>query len=75
VALGAAYIGTLLKEFQGTDFLAVAAYNAGEPQARLWRSYSYSPEMEEYFSKIGFRETRSYMRRVLTSRAQYSELY
>jgi len=75
VALGAAYMGTLLKELQGTDFLAVAAYNAGEPQARLWRSYSYSPEMEEYFSKIGFRETRSYVRRVLTSRAQYSELY
>lgn len=74
-ALGAAYLGTLLKEFQGHDFLAVAAYNAGEPQARLWRSYSYSPEMEELFSKIGFRETRSYMRRVLTSRAHYSELY
>jgi soluble lytic murein transglycosylase len=74
-ALGAAYLGTLLKEFQGIDFLAVAAYNAGEPQARLWRSYSYSPEMEEFFSKVGFRETRGYLRRVLTSRAHYSELY
>lgn len=74
-ALGAAYLGGLLKEFQGTDFLAVAAYNAGEPQARLWRSYSYSPEMEEFFSKIGFRETRAYVRRVLTSRAHYTELY
>lgn len=75
VALGAAYLGTLLKELQGSDFLAVAAYNAGEPQARLWRSYAYSPEMEELFSKIGFRETRSYLRRVLTSRAHYAELY
>jgi soluble lytic murein transglycosylase len=74
-ALGAAFLGILLKSFRGTDFLAVAAYNAGEPQARLWRSYSYSPEMEELFSKIGFRDTRSYLRRVLTSRAHYSELY
>jgi soluble lytic murein transglycosylase len=74
-ALGAAYLGTLLRDLQGIDFLAVAAYNAGEPQARLWRSYSYSPEMEEFFSKVGFRETRSYLRRVLTSRAHYAELY
>lgn len=74
-ALGAAWLGTLLKEFRGVDFLAVAAYNAGEPQARLWRNYSYSPEMEEFFSKVGFRETRAYLRRVLTSRAQYAELY
>ncbi len=74
-ALGAAWLGTLLKELQGIDFLAVAAYDAGGPQARLWRSWSYSPEMEEFFSKVGFRETRGYLRRVLTSRAQYSELY
>ncbi len=31
--------------------------------------------MEEYFSKVGFRESRGYLRRVLTSRVQYSELY
>ena len=74
-ALGAAWLSTLLKDFRGADFLAVAAYNAGGPQARLWRSYSYSPEMEEFFSKVGFRETRDYLRRVLTSRAHYSELY
>jgi soluble lytic murein transglycosylase len=75
VALGAAYLGTLVKQLQGADFLAVAAYNAGEPQARLWRSWSYSPEMEEYFTKVGSRDTRSYLRRVLTSRANYTELY
>lgn len=75
VALGAAHLGILLGEFQGSDFLAVSAYNAGHSQARLWRGYCYSPEMEEYFSKIGFRETRGFLRRVLTSRAHYSELY
>lgn len=74
-ALGAAYLSNLLKDFHGVDFLVVAAYNAGEPQARLWRSYAYSPEMEEFLSKVGFRETRGYLRRVLTSRAHYSELY
>jgi soluble lytic murein transglycosylase len=75
VALGAAYLGTLSRTFQGNDYLAAAAYAAGEPQARLWRSWAYSPEMEEYFSKVGSGETRGYLRRVLAGRAHYAELY
>ncbi len=74
-ALGAAYVASLLKDFGGLDFQAVAAYNAGEPQAVLWRSYCYGKEMEEFFSKVGFHETRGYLRRVLTSRTHYKELY
>ncbi|HET9227608.1 MAG TPA: transglycosylase SLT domain-containing protein, partial [Thermoanaerobaculia bacterium] len=46
LSLGAAYVATLLKEFNGAPHMAVAAYNAGEPQAALWRSYCFSPEME-----------------------------
>ena len=74
-ALGAAYLAGLLQDFGGLDFLAVAAYNAGEPQVALWRSYCYGKEMEEFFSKVGFQETRGYLRRVLTSQAHYRELY
>ena len=53
----------------------VAAYNAGENQAELWRSYCFSREPEEYFSKVGFAETRGYLSKVLESRAQYARLY
>ncbi len=53
----------------------LAAYNAGEAQAELWRSYCRSGEPEEYLAKIGFRETRAYVFRVLESRAQYADLY
>lgn len=74
LALGAAYVATLLKEFNGAQHAAVAAYNAGEPQAALWRSYCFSPEMEEFFTKVSFQETRNYLRKVLTSRAHYTEL-
>jgi soluble lytic murein transglycosylase len=74
-ALGAAYLAGLLRDCSGLDFLAVAAYNAGEPQVALWRSYCYGKEMEEFFSKVGFQETRGYLRRVLTSQAHYRELY
>lgn len=75
IALGAAYLATLQKGAGGNDYMAVAAYNAGEPQAALWRSYCFSPAFDEYFTKVGFKETRGYLRRVLTSRAHYAELY
>ncbi|MEM7048389.1 MAG: lytic transglycosylase domain-containing protein [Acidobacteriota bacterium] len=75
IPLGAAYLQGLLDRARGATHIAVASYNAGEPQARLWRSYCYSPEPAEYFSKVSFRETRGYLRKVLSSWAQYREIY
>jgi hypothetical protein len=31
--------------------------------------------MEEFFTKVTFQETRNYLRKVLTSRAHYDELW
>lgn len=75
IALGAAYLRELQDHLGGSLPEMVAAYNAGEPQAALWRSYCVSKEPEEYLSKVSFRETRNYLAKVLTSRAHYAELY
>ncbi|MEM6792494.1 MAG: transglycosylase SLT domain-containing protein [Acidobacteriota bacterium] len=75
VALGAAYLQRLDERMGGATERVIAAYNAGEPQAELWRRYCLSDEPEEYLSKVAFRETRSYLRKVLTSRAHYEDLY
>jgi soluble lytic murein transglycosylase len=75
IALGAAYLSELAELFAGREHMMVAAYNAGEPQAQLWRSYCFSLEPAEYFSKVGFSQTRGYLAKVLSSRAQYTELY
>ncbi len=75
IALGAEYLARLLKTVEGNAPLAVAAYNAGETEARLWRSYCYSGGDDELFTKIAFAETRSYLRRVLASRLEYARLY
>ena len=75
IALGAEYLGRLLKTAGGNVPLAIAAYNAGQAEARLWRSYCYSGGDDELFTKIGFAETRSYLRRVLASRLEYARLY
>jgi len=75
IALGAAYLSQLYEELDGSVPQVVAAYNAGEPQAALWRRYCLSDEPEEYLSKVAFRETRGYLVKVLKSREQYVRLY
>jgi soluble lytic murein transglycosylase len=75
-ALGAAALSGLLHDFSGTEPMAIAAYPAGSQLALLWRTYCYGPgQLDEYFTKIGADETRTYVRRVLASRAHYEELY
>ncbi len=75
IGLGAAYLEELGRTFDGRRSLVITAYNAGEHQTRLWASYCFSDDDAEYFTKVGFKETRSYLVRVLGSQAQYRELY
>ncbi len=75
IALAAAYLAELESLFEDRVEVAISAYNAGENQARLWASYCYGREPEEYFSKVGFTQTRNYLRKVDSSRAQYQEIY
>lgn len=75
IALGAAYVAELVASFPAADYMAVAAYNAGPPAARLWRSYCYSGEVAEYYSKVSYGETRGYLRKVLGSWMQYRDIY
>lgn len=75
IALGAAHLGILLRQFGHHRFTALAAYTAGERDAILWTRYCFTGEPEEYFSKIGSEGTRDYVRRVEASALQYAELY
>jgi soluble lytic murein transglycosylase-like protein/tetratricopeptide (TPR) repeat protein len=75
LALGATYLARLHAELPAEPgretAVVVAAYNAGEPQARLWRSYCVSDSVPELISKVGFAQTRGYLQRVLRSRELY----
>lgn len=75
IALGAGYLGELLERFDGETHSAVAAYNAGEDQAQLWRSYCYSREPAEYLTKVTFSQTRAYLSKVLRSRNEYAAVW
>jgi soluble lytic murein transglycosylase len=74
--LGAAEMGRLLEVFGGRWASAVAAYNAGEAQARQWLDHCGSGCTEElYVANIAFTATRGYVRNVLAAATVYSELY
>ncbi|MFQ5525532.1 MAG: transglycosylase SLT domain-containing protein [Thermoanaerobaculia bacterium] len=75
LTLGAAYLDELGERFADQPYAVIAAYNAGENQATLWASYCFSREPEEYYTKVGFPETRAYLRKVLESREHYARLY
>jgi soluble lytic murein transglycosylase len=75
IDLGGAYLSQLLRTFRGAPHVAIAAYDAGEAQAVLWRTYCFSSELAEYFTKVGYRETRLHLARVLAAWAQYRRLY
>ncbi len=75
LALGATYLARLHVELpaepERETAVVIAAYNAGEPQARLWRSYCVTDSVPELISKVGFAQTRGYLQRVLRSRELY----
>ena len=75
IALGAAYLADLSNRYSDRTFPAIAAYNAGEDQADLWQSYCSSDEPAEYFTKVGFAQTRAYLEKVVGSWLQYDAIY
>ncbi len=74
--LGAAEMGRLLAEFDGRRAPAVAAYNAGEHQAKLWLAQCGANCSDDLFvANISFGATRSYTSTVLAGAFIYSSLY
>jgi tetratricopeptide (TPR) repeat protein len=74
--LGAIELGRLVEVFGGRWAPAVAAYNAGEVQARLWLDQC-GPDCTSalYLLNISFSSTRSYTAGVLAAATSYKELY
>ncbi len=71
--LGARYVRLQLDRFGGDLRLALAAYNAGPGAARRWVGADADPDY--FIEKIGYAETRAYVRRVLGSYGIYRLLW
>ncbi|OPZ79064.1 MAG: Soluble lytic murein transglycosylase precursor [Alphaproteobacteria bacterium ADurb.Bin438] len=70
ILIGSSYIEQLIKKFDGSYILAIAAYNAGPGNVNKWlKTYGKLGESEEdilmWIESIPFTETRNYVQRVL----------
>jgi len=74
--LGAAELGRLVEVFGGRRAPAIAAYNAGEAQAKLWLDQCGQGCTDAlYLLNISFRATRAYTAGVMAAATNYAELY
>jgi soluble lytic murein transglycosylase len=76
IAYGSWYLRYLLSKYDGSEVLALAAYNAGEGKVDGWyRAASDRGEDFEAAQHIPFTETRDYVTRVLDARRRYRHEY
>lgn len=64
--LGSAYLRAMLDRFDGNYILATAAYNAGPGRSIRWREEHACLAPDAWIELIPFKETRGYVRSVLT---------
>lgn len=74
--LGQAYIADLLRQFDGSYVLALAAYNAGPARAKQWSRLNGEPgeagvDVVDWVELVPFDETRNYIQRVMENLQVY----
>ncbi|MEC5215105.1 soluble lytic murein transglycosylase [Actimicrobium sp. GrIS 1.19] len=74
--LGANYLNMVLRDLDGSQALATAAYNAGPGRPRSWRaSLTRTVEGAVFAETIPFAETRGYVKNVLSNATYYAALF
>lgn len=76
ITLGANYMNMVMDNFEGSQVLATAAYNAGPGRARTWRGRLDAPmEGAIFVETIPFTETRGYVRNVMANATNYAAVF
>jgi len=75
ITLGVAHFRYLLDLYGGNRFKALAAYNGGERAVERWDRQFGSRDLDEWVESITYRETRKYVKKVLSNQRAYRELY
>lgn len=79
VELGSAYLEMMVKRYKGNRILATAAYNAGPYRVDRWKESkkgrdSQPLEMDSWVETIPYKETRNYVKNVLTYNVIYQHI-
>jgi soluble lytic murein transglycosylase len=75
IQLGAAYLGGLLRQYDGDPYLAIIAYNAGSGMLSKWLADNPRHDIDLLAQEIGFKETRDYLRNVYRYYQEYQAVY
>ena len=75
IRLGARYLGRLAARFEGHPALVAAGYNAGPGGPLKWLRRRPGQELDQFVENIPYRETRRYVKSVLTAWLRYRHLY
>jgi len=75
IILGTRYLANMLRDFNGNDAMALAAYNAGPTKLKSWLDQDVWDGSWENHQQIPYPETRNYLGKVHLAREKYSQLY
>lgn len=75
IAYGSYYLRYLLDQFHGSEWLALAAYNAGETNVVGWLAQARAAHRALTIDAIPFPETRAYVEKVLQAQKDYRSTY
>ncbi|GAA4022358.1 lytic transglycosylase domain-containing protein [Actimicrobium antarcticum] len=76
IQLGTNYLNMVLRDLDGSQALATAAYNAGPGRPRSWRAtLPRTVEGAIFAESIPFAETRGYVKNVLSNATYYAALF
>jgi soluble lytic murein transglycosylase len=75
IRFGTWYLKDLLRQFDGSRPLAIAAYNAGPEIVQTWLARNGPLPTDAFVDSVPYNETRRYLRKVLRSYHVYRLLY
>jgi soluble lytic murein transglycosylase len=75
IRLGTRYLRNLLDRYDGDALKSVAAYNGGETAVDRWQRQFGDRDPDEFVESITYRETRDYVKKVVTNYRTYQQLY
>jgi soluble lytic murein transglycosylase len=75
IAYGSFYLRYLIDRYDGSETLAIAAYNAGQTNVDRWVAEAGGPDAFDSARHIPFPETRAYVENVSRTRESYREHY
>lgn len=75
IEIGTKYFTKLIKYYDGNYYLAIAAYNAGIGTVAKWIEQGIIKEDGSDIENIPYKETNTYVRKILKNYKVYKELY